>query len=65
MCMLTEKRCVLFRDKQTSLIMVPEHEVLRGIQQRGVYSHQCGADAGLIMQVQLHSVLELYDLLCI
>ena len=63
--MLSEKSCILFREKQTELIMVLEHEVPRGIPQRGVYGHQCGAEAGLIMQVQLHSVLELQDLLCI
>ena len=63
--MLREKSCILFWDKQIELILVPEHKVPRGIPQRGVYSHQCGAEAGLIMQVHLHRVLELQDLFCI
>ena len=63
--MLSEKSCILFREKQSELILVPEHEVPRSIPHRGVYSHQCGAEGGLIMQVQPHSVLELQDLLWI
>ena len=37
----------------------------RGIPQRGVHGHQRGAEAGLILHVQLHSVLELQNLFCI
>ena len=63
--MLGEKGCILFWEKQIELILVPEHKVPCGIPQRGVHGHQCGAKAGLILQVQLHRVLELQDLFCI